>query len=470
MNKDKQSYSASDKERMFHMENNNSNSGGADNKNDRDNEIIKLYISLNKEIEKEVNDKAYEEIKQIVDALLLTFAQKKEKECEEEIERQRQELATLAQEMEKKYEEKNRKHKRNRRILIIITLILLIIVTILFEYVNPQFIWTFFLGACGSISALTAEAYFKKKKKEIAYVRKKGEPISTGIINVGIAIGQTIKEASLLHLVLLLWGTIMLGEFLGSEGAFEVAYEFAAAGFAAVGNADEDVILAIQVDEKVEEIILSGYDKKTINMLQQADITQAELNATKNLSQEDYDLVFCLNQKNLDWTDQSTVNDAVSRMIDEKLSMQMENEFDKNVNDGGAPQWLRDSVYQASEDEKTAESFNVILSIHNVRADAYEQYPKKSLANLLSNDNQKLAIILYIKGGEESSIIYYYSQSILRDFECLQFAENSDDTVKDKLISIEQRYKDMIYTCPNMENRENAQALAVAFENAANRY
>lgn len=477
MDKNKQSYFASDKERMFHMENNNSS--GADNKNDRDNkndEITRLYRSLNKELKKRVNDEEYEEIKQKADALLLTLAQKMEKECEEEIERQKHESATLAQEMKKKYEEKNRKQKNNRRKVIITSLILFMIVIILFEYVftDPNFILTTIWGSVGSIITIIVETYFINKK-DIAYIREDDEPITTGIANVVSTMGQTIKEASLLHLFMLLWGTIMLGEFFGSMGAVEVVCEFAAAGFTAVRNKDEDVILATRVDVEIEDNILAGnifaeYDKTTIKMLQQADITQAELNIIKKLSQEDYELVFFLNLEDIDWTDQNAVNEAVLQMIDEIRSIQMENVFDKGENDGGAPQWLCDLVHQASEDEKKAKSFSAIVSIRDVRAGAFTLFPKRSLANLLSNNYQELAIILFLNGGNEEAIVYYYSQSIIRDFECLQFAENSNDMVKDKLISIAQRYEDMIYTCPNMEDRQNAQTLAVAFKNAANEY
>lgn len=464
VNKKKQSYSASGAELMF-CKNNNSNSN---NNNNSDDKISKMAANLNAMLEKEVEEEARGRIKRQFVMVMSAVAHERDKERKEKIEEE------CKEKIEKEYKEKEKRkktQKKHRWIVISASLAWIIIIAFLFQYFSNRIaaIVGGFSSVIPFVISLMIEAN-SKNMQDVAHIRDKNESITTRIVKVGMAIIRAIKNESLLHFTFLLCVTSMLGVIIGSVGVIKNAKIFFIAGCNAVKNTDEDVILAIQIDEEVEEIILSGYDEKTINMLQKADITQAELNAKKKLSQEDYDLVFYLNQKDLDWTDRSTVNDAVSRMIDEKLSMQMKNVFDKNVNDGGAPQWLRDSVYQASEDEKTAESFSVILSIHNVRADAYEQYPKKSLANLISNDNQKLAIILYIKGGEEDSIVYYYGQSILRDFECLQFEENSDDTVKDKLISIAQRYKDMIYTCPNMKDRENAQVLAEAFENAANNY
>ena len=530
VDKNKQSFFAPDKEHMFLVENDNSS---ANNGSDRDNEIDELLGSLYKELKKGVKAEAYGEIKQKVDALLLTLAQKMKEENEEEIERQKQELyvvlSTHVQEMKRgnkeKKEEKKRRKKKNKKkrekkkerkkknkkkrekeekkenkkrrnkgrkkknkenkikkeengrfekdckIVIMTFLILFFIVVFLSEYVfsDSNSISTIIFGSGGQIIIYIVNTYSKKKKK-IADKRKSGKSIIYGIVDVVMGIYQTIKDESLLQTALLTWCIIVLGVCFGRVGPLEATYEFAAARFNAIKDIGENVILAAQVGEEVEAVVLAECDGTTINMLQQADITQAELYTIKKLSQKNYDLVFYLNRKNIDWTNQNAVNETVLQMIAEMRSMQMENEFDKDVSEGGAPYQLRELIYQVSKDEINAVRFSEIEAFCDVRADVFNLYPKKSLANLLSNDYQKLANILYLNGGNEESILYYYSQSIIRDFECLQFAENSNDMVKGKLISIARRYKDIIYTCPNMEGLENAQALAVAFENAAKQY
>ena len=445
VDKDKQSYFASNEEQMFCAKYNNRN-----NSNDQFSKMVK---NLNAMLENEVEAEARGKIKR---ELVIV-------------------MSAVEHEIKKEYKE----NKKNRWIVISISLVWFIIVTFLFQFVfdNPKFAGTAILGVVGSVVSFIVEAH-SKIGQEIAHIRDKRETITTGIVKVGIAIVQTVKEASLLHLILLLCGTTILGEFFGSADMIDNTYKFITTGYYAVRSKDEDADIVTRVDVEIEANILAEYDETTINMLQQADITQAELNEIIELSQSDYDLVFYLNREDIDWTNRNAVNEAVLQMIDKKRSMQMENKFDKDVSDGGAPQWLRDSVAKASDDENNYEksdeinalSFSKIRSIRDVRAGAFALFPKRSLANLLSNDYQKLAIILYFNGGNEESIVYYYSQSIMRDFECLQFAENSNDMVKEKLISIKQRYKDIIYTCPNMKGLENAQALAEAFENAANNY
>lgn len=473
MYKDIQSNFAFDTERTFETKGNNCDTNYSNSNNGND-KFAKLYANLSAELEKEIKKEKYEKIRKRLDKLILALAWEMEKEYDEAIEKKEQELNTwasaLSEQIEKGYEEKKKEEKKNRWIVIGVSLVVLIVVTFLFEYFFPPiYIITAILGFGGSLIAFIGESH-SKIGQGIAYIRGNKETITTGIVKAVKALVQMVKKASLLHLFALLSGTILLGEYFGSVDMIERTCKFATAVYIVVMSEAGDAFEGAQTNEETLTVIMAGCDEKTINMLQQAVITPEELNTITALSQQDRDLVFFLNRKDLDWTDQNAVNEAVSQMIDEKYSMQMENVFDKSVNDGGAPQWLCNLVAQASEDEISAVSFSEIKSIRDVRADAFEQYPKKSLANLLSNDNQKLAIVLYINGGEEESIVYYYSQSILRDFECLQFAQNSNATIKDKLISIAQRYRDMVYTCPGMENLENASVLAEAFENAANQY
>ena len=465
MDKNQQSYFASDKERTFCTKNSNKNnnnnrnnsSRNNNNRNDTNDQFSKMVEKLNTMLENEVEEEACEKIKR--------------------------ELIVVMSAIDHEIKKENKEKKKNCWIVIGASLVWVIIVTFLFPFIfdSPKFVGTAILGVIGSVITFIVEAH-SKIGQQIAHIRDKSETITTGIVKVGKAIGQTVREASLLHLILLWCGTTILGEFFWSVGMIDTTSKFITAGYYAVRNKDEGVETVTRVDVEIEDNILAEYDSATIDMLQKADITQMELNENIELSPSDLNLVFNLNREDIDWTKQNVVNDAVSEFIRKKRSMQMENVFDKDVNDGGAPSKLCDSVAKASSDEEKFKnndddndednmvSFSKIKSIRDVRAGAFVLYPKWSLANLLSNNYQELAIILYLNGGSEEAIVYYYSQSIIRDFECLQFAENSNDMVKEKLISIAQRYKDIIYTCPNMEGLENAQALAVAFENAANEY
>lgn len=470
MSRDKQPYFAPDTEHKFGERGNNSN-----NNHDNDNKIDKLLANLNAELGKVVKEEAREKIMKKMFMVMSILAREMKKEYEEKIEIREQELnewaSALPEKIEREYDKKKKQEKKYCWMVVSAFFGWIIIVAFLFQYFLAKiiFVGTAILGVVGSVSSFIFESYPEIAQK-VAHIRGDKESYSTGIVKSAKALAEMIKKASLLHLALLLCVATFLGALVGSVGIFEMICEFAAAAYTVAMTEEENVFSEVQVDKEVLAVITAGCDEKTINMLQQADITQEELDAVNELSQQDRDWVFELNQMNIDWTDQDDVNAAVLQMLDDKTSMKTENVFDKDVNDGGAPQWQRNLVAQASEDEITAESFSDIKAIRDVRADAYNLYPKKSLANLLSNNYQKLAIILWLHGGEEESIIYYYGQSILMDFECLQFAQNSNATIKDKLNSIAQRYKDMIYTCPNMENIENAQALAKAFENAANQY
>lgn len=474
MNRDEQPYFAPNTEHEF-----DSNGKDSNNNNDSNDKIDKMLKNLNVELEKGVKEEAREKIKKRIYRVMSTLAREMQKEYDEKIEKIEQEfnkrISTFSEKLEQEYDRKKEQEKKNCWIVVSVFFGWMIIVAILIKYFfnTIKFASTEFLGVLGSVLGSVLGFIFASHSEiaqKVAHMRDDKESYSTGIVNSAKALAEALKKASLLHLVILACVATFFGVSLESTGIFERIYRFVDAAYTVVMTEDENVFSEVRVDKEIMTATTAGHNEKTIGMLQQGDIPQAELELVNELSQQDRDWVFNLNRKDIDWTDQDEVNTAVLQMVDEIISMKMENVFDMDVNDGGAPQWLRDLIAQASEDEITAETFSDIKAICDVRADVYNLYPKESLAKLLSNNYQKMAIILWLHGGEECSIVYYYSKSILMDIECLQFAQNSNTTIKDKLYSIARRYMDMIYTCPHMENLENVRALAEAFENAAEQY
>lgn len=441
VNKDTQSHHGLDKERMFEYKD--------EKKHDEIYKLLSEYCGL---LRKEVKKERYVEIKKETISLLLKLLKEIVKE--------------------------NKRQKRNFWIVVIVSIVWLTIVILLFEFLFVEFELVSFLKLLGSVGSISSLIVVVTKhflnKQDGDNISEKGVPFTSRIVNMAVAAWKKFKKKSRLHVCLFFLGLTVIGISLGDLGIVHFLRDFAVAGYHAVKNSDDGELSGteVQVDEKVMKSILAGCDMDVVNIIENAKITDAEINTTMELSQKDHDLVFFNNQDYYvnDWTDSDEVEAVVLRLVEDYRAMKRENEFDKDVNEGGAPQPLRDAIAQASYDEITAQSFGEIKDNRDVREEAYALYPKKSLANLISNDSQKLAIILYKYGGAEEAIIYHFGQSILYDFECLQFSQNANGTVKDRLISIAQRYRDMVYTCPDMAERVKAQALAEAFEKAAKQY
>lgn len=222
-------------------------------------------------------------------------------------------------------------------------------------------------------------------------------------------------------------------------------------------------------EEKISEVtleVLENYegDPEEITNI---NVNQSELILILNLSDEECGIVFFLQGDYAieNWDDQDEINSKVLQMIDDARKAGFINKFDDF-----APQDKKDEIDKASKDEVSAERFSIVKRINTTRSDIYTTYPKKSIANLIANGNQRLALILAYNGGQQATVLYYYSQSVIWEIEFLRYSDNANSTVKDHLIKIATRYRDMNLICSKCEEAKYAEKLQIAFEHAANQY
>ena len=127
-----------------------------------------------------------------------------------------------------------------------------------------------------------------------------------------------------------------------------------------------------------------------------------------------------------------------------------------------------------SEKEKNAEkeytNLNNKITDTNTRINYYENLPKATLAQLISNDYQLLALIAFYYGYSSDVIIYYYAKSIEYALEYISFKEVADDTVKQKLLWIAARYDDIAFTCKKTKEAKWASKLSIAYQSLSYEY
>ena len=214
------------------------------------------------------------------------------------------------------------------------------------------------------------------------------------------------------------------------------------------------------------EIVMQRYEGAP-NEITNIKVSSNDKNLLLRLSDKERNEVF-FQEKDIisDWDDQQKLNEEVLQWISGMHAEGLENRFDDF-----APQPVKDEISEASRLEKVASSFGEVKNVSQTREDVYVGYPKKSIANLISNDYHRLALILLRNKGQGETILYLYSQSILWDFEVIKYTDVSDSTMKDRLNRIAQRYEDMSLVCTDCEDVTNyATKLQLAFENAADQY
>lgn len=111
----------------------------------------------------------------------------------------------------------------------------------------------------------------------------------------------------------------------------------------------------------------------------------------------------------------------------------------EGLEDGGAEEISASyemKQYLADADEMMIEqrddSFSDVEDRLDFREGIVKDYPKRTLMQLVANGYQGLALRLVWHEGVQATIIYNYGQSILYNFECLKFAENTDKSFRQK--------------------------------------
>lgn len=230
-------------------------------------------------------------------------------------------------------------------------------------------------------------------------------------------------------------------------------------------------------EEKVNNDI-DNYDPESEDII----VTEFDRNLELNLPESHYNDIFHLEGEFTveDWNDQEAIDEVVLAMVRDENSQQKENKFDENeIEDDNKDEddnnnvlsELRSRVSAASENEKKENTFSGRIEIMETRMDAYDSDPKSSLAKLVSNDNQALALALVQNDGKKQTEMYFYGESILWGREYIGFADVSASSVKEKLNWIAERYKDIRFICSE-EDPEYiyADRLMKAYQHAANEF
>ncbi len=225
--------------------------------------------------------------------------------------------------------------------------------------------------------------------------------------------------------------------------------------------------------ELEEQEWLEGQPSKVLETINHILVTRSDYeSASKNkLSRDISNLVFFLGgqYKIEDWGDGEEILSQVRNLIKDKRG-----EKNKNVFDQKADEAEKEEINAISEREEKQIKEDVCISDRlndaNTRLNYYSIMPKASLALLIGNDYHLLALIAFCYNYPDNTKIYYYAKCIEYGLEYISFEAVSDETVKDKLIWIAGRYRDIAFTCDGTKEAKWAKLLAEAFECLADEY
>lgn len=225
--------------------------------------------------------------------------------------------------------------------------------------------------------------------------------------------------------------------------------------------------------ESEEQKWLKGQPPKVLETINYTLVTQSDYEAASknNLSQDSSNLIFFLGgrYKIEDWGNEEEILSQVRNLIKDKRG-----EKNKNVFDQEADEAEKEEINAISEKEQNQIKEGVCISDRlndvNTRLNYYSIMPKASLALLIGNTYHLFALIAFCYDYPDNAKIYYYAKSIEYGLEYISFEEISDETVKERLIWIAGRYKDIVFTCDGTKEAEWAKLLAKAFECLADEY
>lgn len=216
----------------------------------------------------------------------------------------------------------------------------------------------------------------------------------------------------------------------------------------------------------IEQNWLEKQNSDILGPLNYTEVTLADYNQALNLklSSDNYNLIFFYgNQYKITaWNDEKIILSQVRNLFEDRRK-----EKNKNLFDAKATQPQKDEIYKISEKEDKADQeytdLNDKITDMNTRINYYENLPKATLAQLISNDYHLLALLAFYYGYSHDAIIYYYSKSIEYALEYISFEDVADDIVKQKLLWIAARYDDIEFTCKHTTEAEWAPKLSAAF-------
>jgi len=317
---------------------------------------------------------------------------------------------------------------------------------------------------------------------ESTRLRQDGEGFAEGMLEWVKDFGHQLSRASGLHVLILFMFTTLGSTLIAQNEPVKHIKAFFSGGMYAMAHCDDNnniTDLGMLADGGADKLsasyemkqYLADSDEMTIKQLDQAEVTNEQRNMVLQLSDEDVYSIFTCWRNGADGdVTQEQLNDTVLSTVQDWCGEKRDNVFDRVPEQGGAPQKDKNAISKASESEQPDDSFSVIEGRLDLRESIVKDYPKRTLMLLIANGYQDLALRLVWHEGVQSTIIYNYGQSILYDFECLKFADNTDRTIKERLTIIAQRYEDIAYVCPDYERAGEARSLAIAFRYAAGQY
>lgn len=367
--------------------------------------------------------------------------------------------------------ERNKKYRRreNRTIVLGAAILFTLFISFLLEYPfsnSSAGYSTMVVGRGGGIISILIELLLCMKN-----VEKGG---CEGIIELFKIFKEKFPRNGALHLVMLSMLVLTLGGAAANVNLIHRSIVFCKIGYYAFINYDEMGNLGMLADGGIVEgkEMLAEINKIQIGQLNK-DMQQMmpQKAGEMRLSTQDWNLVFFHGENNINGIEeQGQINNIVLAMVEELISHDLENVFDKPSEQGGAPQSVKNQISNISDNENNAKSFEEVNEILDYREGMNEKYPKKSLTQLVANGYENLGNILYESNGNKTDIIFYYGQSIINNLKCLEFAENTNKTIKEKLTDIVRIYNSIAFTCPNCEEAKIALDLAEAFQHAADQY
>lgn len=328
----------------------------------------------------------------------------------------------------------------------------------------------------GSIISVALAAFLEVviNWNKLKYLRKYDESFWEGIINAAKQCWNVLKRFSMFHLFLLIVAGLWVGGRIGKEELLSKAERGIKAAAYAMKHEETEVLSDSEVQSPEMVKVLSGKDDETIEKAKSISVSGDEKEREMRLSSTDSAAVYFERgaYSILDLECQSDIEEMIKQFVVDQRKKEKENIFDKPVEEGGAPPEVEEVIANASEMEKAAVSLEEIEEdILGVREDAYLRYPKPTLAQLISNGYEMIALTLMAHGGNIESINYYYGKSILKDFEYLEYAGISDQNIKKKLMKISQKYEDIRVLNPDWKTRfPNVEKLRDAFKKAADQY
>lgn len=213
-------------------------------------------------------------------------------------------------------------------------------------------------------------------------------------------------------------------------------------------------------------------DENTKEQIRKTEASESEMNETNNLSQTDKEEIFYLAGKYAieNWEDQDDINRKVFCRVKDEIKRKRENVFDKEETKGGAPLDICNKISELSEEENHSITLEKMRDITEERENIFILYPKESLARLVANDYQSIALVFYYNTSDKNNVLYFYGLSIMYRHKTLGFRGIGSSAIKKRVNEIKSSYEDLELISSDKKLHSYAQKLRIAYQYVADQY